>query len=48
MLKALLRYRLYVKLKKCEFNKEKIIFLDFVVERNDIQMKRSRINAIVD
>ena len=48
MLKALLRYRLYVKLKKCEFNKEKIIFFDFVVERNDIQMKRSRINAIVD
>ena len=48
MLKTLLRYRLYVKLKKCEFNKEKIIFLDFVVERNDIQMKRSRINVIVD
>ena len=48
MLKALLRYRLYVKLKKCEFNKKEIIFFDFVVERNDIQMKRSRIDAIVD
>ena len=48
MLKALLRYRLYVKLKKCEFNKKEIIFFDFVVERNDIQMKRSRIDVIVD
>ena len=48
MLKTLLRYRLYVKLKKCEFNKEEVSFLSFVVERNGIQMKRSRIDAIVD
>ena len=48
MFKTLLRYRLYVKLKKCEFNKEKVIFLNFNVDRNEIQMKRSRINAIVD
>ena len=27
---------------------KKINFLNFVVERNDIQIKRSRINAIVD
>ena len=46
ILKTLLRYRLYAKLSKCAFNRAKITFLRFVIEKNDIQMKQSRIDVI--
>ena len=36
ILRALLRYRLYAKLSKCAFNRAKITFLRFVIEKNDI------------
>ena len=44
--RALLKYRLYVKLLKCTFNCSKVIFLRFVIKWRDIQMKQSHINAI--
>jgi len=46
ILRALLKYRLYVKLLKCTFNRSEVIFLRFVIKRRNIQMKQSRINAI--
>ena len=36
MLKTLLKHRLYIKLKKCVFNHQKINFLKFVIERHEI------------
>ena len=44
--RALLRYRFYAKLSKCAFNRAKMTFLRFVIEKNDIQMKQSRIDVI--
>ena len=46
ILRALFRYRLYAKLSKCAFNRAKITFLKLVIEKNDIQMKQSRIDVI--
>ncbi len=46
ILRALLKYRLYVKLSKCTFNHNKVIFLRFMIKRRSIQMKQSHINAI--
>ncbi len=46
ILRALLKYQLYVKLSKCTFNRSEVIFLKFVIKRRDIQMKQSHINAI--
>jgi len=46
MLRALLEYRLYAKLSKYVFNCDEIIFLDFVVEKQDIQIKQARIETI--
>ena len=46
ILRALLKYRLYAKLSKCVFNRAEITFLRFVIEKNDIQMKQSRIDII--
>ncbi len=39
ILRALLKYQLYVKLSKCAFNRDEVIFLRFVIKRRDIQMK---------
>ncbi len=46
ILRVLLKYRLYVKLSKCTFNRSEVIFLKFVIKRRDIQMKQFCINAI--
>ena len=48
MLRALLKHRLYAKLFKCAFNRSEIIFLKFIVNQRDIQMKQSRIDAITE
>ncbi len=39
ILRALLKYQLYVKLLKCTFNRSKVIFLRFMIKRRDIQIK---------
>ncbi len=39
ILRALLKYRLYVKLLKCTFNRNEVIFLRFVIKWRSIQMK---------
>ena len=46
ILRALLKHRLYAKLSKCAFNRSEIIFLNFVIDSQDIQMKQSRIDAM--
>ncbi len=46
VLRALLKYRLYIKLLKCTFNHSEVIFLRFVIKRRDIQMKQSCIDVI--
>ena len=48
ILRALLKHKLYAKLFKCAFNRNEIIFLSFVVGKNDIKMKQLRIKVIVD
>ena len=48
ILRVLLTHRLYVKLSKCVFNKSEIIFLRFVIDRHDIQMKQTRIEIITE
>ncbi len=39
ILRALLKYQLYVKLLKCTFNRNEVIFLRFVIKWRSIQMK---------
>ena len=46
MLQTLFKHRFYVKSFKCVFNRNKIIFLNFIIDREKIQMKIFRINAI--
>ncbi len=46
ILRALLKYWLYVKLSKCTFNHSKVIFLKFVIKWRNIQMKQSYIDVI--
>jgi len=46
ILRALLKYLLYIKLLKCTFNRSKVIFLRFVRKRRNIQMKQSHIDVI--
>ncbi len=46
ILRALQKYRLYVKLLKCTFNRNEVIFLRFVIKRRSIQMKQSCIDVI--
>ena len=48
ILKILLTHRLYAKLFKCAFNRNEIIFLNFIINKNDIKMKQSRIDAIFE
>ena len=48
ILRVLLKHRFYAKLSKCAFNRSEVTFLDFVVDRNGIKMKQSRIEAIAD
>jgi hypothetical protein len=44
----LLQYKLYVNIKKFEFNVVKTTFLDFIIIRDDVQMNLSKIEMIVN
>jgi len=46
ILRALLKYWLYVKLLKCTFNRSKVIFLRFVIKWRNVQIKQSCIDVI--
>ncbi len=46
--RALLKYQLYIKLLKCTFNRDEVIFLRFVIKWRNIQMKQFCINAIIN
>ncbi len=46
ILRALLKYWLYVKLSKCTFNYSKVIFLRFMIKWRDIQIKQFHIDVI--
>ena len=46
IIRALLTHSLYAKFSKCAFNLLKITFLDFIINRCNIQMKQSRIDVI--
>ncbi len=46
ILHALLKYWLYIKLLKCTFNHDEVIFLRFMIKWRNIQMKQSYINVI--
>jgi len=48
ILRTLLKHQLYIKLSKCTFNCSKVIFLNFVIEWRNIQMKWSCINVITN
>ena len=47
ILRALLKYRLYTKLSRYAFNRSEIIFLSFVIDKQNIQMKQSRIDTMI-
>ncbi len=46
VLKCLNKRNLHFKLKKCEFHREKINFLEFVVERHEVRMNLEKLRAI--
>jgi len=46
ILKCLNQRNLRLKSKKCEFHREKVNFLEFVVERHEIRMNLEKIKAI--
>ena len=48
ILQVLLKHKFYAKLFKCAFNRSEIIFLNFVIDRNNIKMKQLRIKVIVN
>ena len=48
ILDRLRQYRLYIKFSKCEFSKEEIQFLNFIVGRNGIRIDSVKINTIMD
>jgi hypothetical protein len=48
VLARLLQYRLYIKLKKCEFSISRIEFLDFIVSALNVKMKLERIIIIMN
>ena len=48
ILRVLLKHKLYAKLFKCTFNRNEIIFLNFVIDRNNIKIKQLRIKTIVN
>ena len=48
ILRVLLKYKLYAKLFKCAFNRNEIIFLNFVINKNDIKIKQSRVKVIIN
>ncbi len=48
ILERLLQYKLYVNIKKFEFNVVKTTFLDFIIICDDVQMNSSRVEMIVN
>ena len=48
ILQVLLKHKLYAKLFKYTFNRNEIIFLNFVINRNNIKIKQLRIKVIVN
>jgi hypothetical protein len=48
VLKKFLQYKLYVNIKKSEFNVVKMTFLSFIIIRDDVKMNSSRIEMIVN
>ncbi len=46
VLKCLNRRNLYLKPKKCEFHREKVDFLEFVVERHEVHINLEKLQAI--
>jgi hypothetical protein len=48
VLERLLQYKLYVNIKKSEFNVVKTAFLSFIIIRDDVKMNSSRIEMIVN
>ncbi len=46
ILKCLNERNLRLKSKKCEFHREKVNFLEFVVERHEIRMNSEKIKAV--
>ena len=47
VLKCLQKYKLYIKLSKYIFKINIINFLDFIISPRDVEMEKSRIEAIV-
>ncbi len=48
VLERLLQYKLYVNIKKSEFNVVKTTFLSFIITRDDVKMNSSRIEMIAN
>jgi len=46
VLKCLNKRNLHLKLKKCEFHRKEINFLEFVVKRHEIRMNFKKLQAI--
>ena len=46
VLECLNRRNLHLKLKKCEFHRKKVDFLEFVVERHEVRMNLEKLRAI--
>jgi len=46
VLECLDKRNLHLKPKKCEFHKEKVDFLEFVVERHEVRMNPKKLRAI--
>jgi hypothetical protein len=48
VLKRLLQYKLYVNIKKSEFNIVKTTFLRFIITREDVKMNSNKIEMIIN
>ncbi len=46
ILKCLNKRNLYLKLKKCEFHRKEVNFLEFVVKRHEIRMNFEKLRTI--
>ena len=48
VLSQLRKYTLYVKMEKCEFAQQEIMFLGHLVSKNQVRMDSKKVQAIVD
>jgi hypothetical protein len=46
VLKCLNKRNLHLKLKKCEFHRKEVDFLEFVVKRHEVRMNLKKLRAI--